>query len=400
MPFKFNPLTGSIDAVNSRSEDATFSQNIELSKGKKVRFLDGGVQKGYIELDNASTISHWCASGHEQQFYAGGNINLTLGSGTATFAGKLEVTGNIEARGSTDVKLYLGSTGDTTANNNVHLRADLGHLKLNSADGKNIYFEENGNTLLTIENNSGNATFAGNVIVSEPNTLNWNASAPGATTTLKVQNNSNNDNNATGIELRVQKGNGAAGMHYITNTATGTDYKSNLIFSRRTGSGASDYAQTLTLGHDGKATFAGDISYPKATPDGEITVTISGSALADGAYITVIPAGTTGIVDAATYIVSINWDYASGTSAAPWNVTGGTVWVPKASNDNVPVGGDTGHEVQLLSSFHADQGSNTNYYLKVRSITGSGVQSGLQVAAVGWSPWVNSEFRIKYKRIM
>ena len=282
MPFKFNPLTGSIDSVNSRSTDANFEGEITTPRfetqdlGIKVIGKDGGTAQIDIQPDlGDSNADKWKVgaednghffisnkdsgdwdksiaanrSGNVELYFdggapklatfsdgvlitgqmvitesgttAGGAFNLALkntnasndysllyfqstdsgsststtgsirsnfvGSGStngqleiqtrkagtlttgltldenqnATFAGKLEVTGNIEARGSTDVKLYLGSTGDTTANNNVHLRADLGHLKLNSADGKNIYFEENGNTLLTLEHSAGAATFAG-----------------------------------------------------------------------------------------------------------------------------------------------------------------------------------------------------------------------------------------------
>ena len=175
-----------------------------------------------------------------------------------------------------DLKIYhSGSHSFIQDEGTGNLYIDSNQLYLRNADTDNVLLQTtsagatkikyNGSDTAVIETTSTGATVSNNLIVSETNTLNWNATSPGATTTLKIQNNTNNDNNATGIELRVQKGNGAAGMHYITNTATGTDYKSNLIFSRRTGSGNSDYAQTLTLGHDGNATFAGGINAKRLT---------------------------------------------------------------------------------------------------------------------------------------
>ena len=246
MPFKFNPLTGSIDSVNSRSENATFEGNVIISQeGPKIKLIDTTANHNdySIELDGSlfqirdTTADAFrlkidengkVTIGQEAQFnnnatFTGdvkiestmpriwltdtnsdSDFSLYNGNGTFTIkdetttalpiriysgsggtgsgnAGAIQIDGNldatagidvtglatfssnIEARGSTDVKVYLGSTGDTTANNNVHLRADLGHLKFNSAEDKNIYFEENGNTLLTLEHSAGAATFAGNV---------------------------------------------------------------------------------------------------------------------------------------------------------------------------------------------------------------------------------------------
>lgn len=334
---------------------------------------------------------------------------LTISSSqSATFGGEI-INSRFETQ-DLGIKI-IGKDGGTAQ---IDLQPDLGD---SNADKWKLGAEDNGHFFIS-NKDSGNwdksiaANRSGNVELYWDNSLKAATIDQGfqvqhstAETQFKLYRSDNIPaNNAVGriyfIGKQHNSGSDASDKTYayietkaIDTTVDSIDSEL-IIYTKKDGDDKS------VIFKDGGATFEGDISYPKSTPDGEITVTVSGSAVSDGAYITIIPAGTTGIVDGATYIVSIYWHYANGTSAAPWHVSGGTVWVPTTTNDNVPVGGDFGREHELMSSFHADQGSNTNYYLKVRPITGSSVLSGLQVAPVGWSPSVNSEFRIKYKRIM
>ena len=52
MPFKFNPLTGSIDSVNSRSEDAGFGGEINA---KKLTLSDDGAASPIFMLKTDDT---------------------------------------------------------------------------------------------------------------------------------------------------------------------------------------------------------------------------------------------------------------------------------------------------------------------------------------------------------
>ncbi len=74
MPFKFNPLTGSIDSVNSRSEDASFSGNIKMADDKGIDF------SAYDGNDTSGT-----ATGNILKDYEEGTFTMTLeGSGVNT----------------------------------------------------------------------------------------------------------------------------------------------------------------------------------------------------------------------------------------------------------------------------------------------------------------------------
>ena len=402
----------------SSSQSATFAGEITTPRfetqdlGIKVIGKDGGTAQIDIQPDlGDSNADKWKVGAEDNGHFfisnkdsgdwdksiaanRSGNAELYFDGGAAKFGTTASGAIVTHSTAASTLKLYrsdtpgdddniadlffLGKKSDGADHTYGYIRSTVTDVTTGTTDSKLTFATKTDGSDKEIVFQDGGANFAGHIQFSGSTSSLTNISQPIITRSGSSDGSYPFDGHG---HLILQSRGDGSNRDIVF--ATGTNGANKTIFAA-----------------SGNATFPGDISYPKSTPDGEITVTVSGSALSDGAYMTIIPAGTTGIVDGATYIVSIYWHYASGTSAAPWHVTGGTVWVPTTTNDNVPVGGDFGHEVQLMSSFHADQGSNTNYYLKVRPITGSSVLSGLQVAPVGWSPSVSSEFRIKYKRIM
>ena len=118
-----------------------------------------------IDKDAGQTLLSTVVDGATKLFYGGAtDPKLETTASGAKVTGVLEVTGNIEARGTSDVRLYLGSTGSTTGNNNVHVRGDAGNLNFMAAENGITKFEVNGTETLNIAAN-GTATFAGAVSV-------------------------------------------------------------------------------------------------------------------------------------------------------------------------------------------------------------------------------------------
>ena len=82
------------------------------------------------------------------------SADLTISNGTLDGAGtelvRITSTGQLQATGSADVRLTLGSSGTAGTNDSVHVRADSANLKFMAASGGNTIFETNGTETLRI----------------------------------------------------------------------------------------------------------------------------------------------------------------------------------------------------------------------------------------------------------
>ena len=115
MPFKFNPLTGSIDAVNSRSEDATFAGDLTISNTSPQIFLVDSNNDSDYEIGNEDGLFRI-----RDTTNAANRLEISS-TGDATFAGTVLVgrtsagnTGNGHTLRYNDSAIFSRDSGGET----------------------------------------------------------------------------------------------------------------------------------------------------------------------------------------------------------------------------------------------------------------------------------------------
>ena len=100
MPFKFNPLTGSIDSVNSRSEDAVFSGNVDINPNSVstagspiLKITNGTAVSGGKKYSLRPYIPNVSNTGFTIYNESDTRNELSIdGSGNAIFAGEIKLS--------------------------------------------------------------------------------------------------------------------------------------------------------------------------------------------------------------------------------------------------------------------------------------------------------------------
>ena len=218
MPFKFNPLTGSIDSVNSRSEDANFEGEITTPRfetqdlGIKVIGKDGGTAQIDIQPDlGDSNADKWKVGAEDNGHFfisnkdsgdwdksiaanRSGNAELYFDGGTAKFGTTASGATITHSTAASTLKLYrsdtpsdddniadlffLGKKSDGADHTYGYIRSTVTDVTTGTTDSKLTFATKTDGSDKEIVFQDGGANFAGHIQFSGSTSSLTNISQP------------------------------------------------------------------------------------------------------------------------------------------------------------------------------------------------------------------------------